>query len=59
MAAGAVRQELWGKILVLGRAEHESESYVADAAQVRVHAHGPPANGAAICAKPSAALAAS
>jgi hypothetical protein len=32
MAAGAVRQELWGKILGLGRAEHESESYLADAA---------------------------
>lgn len=32
MAAGVVRQELWGKILVLGRAEHKSESYVADAA---------------------------
>jgi hypothetical protein len=26
MAAGAVRKELWGKILVLGKAEHESES---------------------------------
>lgn len=40
MAAGAVRKELWGKILVLGKAEHESESYVADANEVRVHAHG-------------------
>jgi hypothetical protein len=35
-----VRKELWGKILVLGKAEHESESYVADANEVRVHAHG-------------------
>jgi hypothetical protein len=40
-----VRQELWGKILGLGRAEHESESYVADANEVRVHADGPRKRG--------------